>query len=335
MEAWRLQLQYDPLPALLGAGDAALAYFTRHDLLNEPLTNVESLWNLAEVERIFRKQQANGSWPRSGASQHPAINYELIETWRNFRILVEKYGVTCAHPGAKRAAEFLLSCQSAAGDFRGILANQYATYYTGAILSLLIQVGYANDPRTEKCLQWLLSMRQDDGGWAIPMLTRKLNGKTIYRLTSEYADPIEPDRSQPFSHNWTGMALRAFAHHSTYRAGEAAQTAAQLLVSRFFQKDAYTSYEAASYWVRFEYPYWWNQLISALETISMIGLTRADEKVAQGLSWLAANQQPGGLWKVTYARENARQTPKMRDQQLWITLAACRVFKRLYNEPAA
>ncbi|HEY9088859.1 MAG TPA: hypothetical protein VIO36_11875 [Anaerolineaceae bacterium] len=335
MELWRLQLQYDPVPALLGAGDAALAYFTRRDLLNEPGTAVETLWHLAEPERIFRKQQANGSWPRSGANQHPAINDELIETWRNFRFLVEKYGVTRVHPGAERAAEFFFTCQSAAGDFRGMLANQYATYYTGAILSLLIQAGYAVDPRTEKCLEWLLSMRQDDGGWTIPILTRKLSGKELYRVTSEYADPIEPDRSQPFSHNWTGMALRAFAQHPTYRAGKAAQTAARLLVSRLFRKDAYPSYEAASYWVRFEYPYWWNQLISALDTVSMIGLTRADEKVAQGLCWLAANQQPDGLWKVTYARENARQTAKSRDQQLWITLAACRVFKRLYSEPAA
>lgn len=333
MEAWREHLPYNPLPVLLDAGDPALAYFTRRDLLGEPVTGVEALWNQAEAQRIFRKQQANGAWPRSGEHEHPAINYELIETWRNFRILVEKFGVTRAHPQAERAAEFLFSCQSAAGDFRGILANQYATYYTGAILSLLIQAGYTDDPRTEKCLEWLLSMRQDDGGWTIPILTQKMDGKTLYHVTSEYVDPIEPDRSQPFSHHWTGMALRAFAHHPTYRACEAAKTAARLLASRFFQKDAYTSYQAASYWVRFEYPYWWNHLISALDTVSMIGLTRANEKVAQGLCWLAANQQPDGLWKVTYAHEDAHQTAITRNQQLWITLAACRVFKRLYGEP--
>ena len=37
--------------------------------------------------------------------------------------------------------------------FRGILANQYATYYTGAILGLLIQAGYTDNPRVEMGLR--------------------------------------------------------------------------------------------------------------------------------------------------------------------------------------
>lgn len=77
---------------------------------------------------------------------------------------MEQYGFNREHPQAQKAAEFLFSCQTEAGDIRGMLANQYATYYTGAILSLLIQAGYEDDPRVEKAFQWLLHMRQDDGG---------------------------------------------------------------------------------------------------------------------------------------------------------------------------
>ena len=47
-----------------------------------------------------------------------------------------------------------------------MLANQYACYYTGAILSLLVKAGYEDDPRIEKGFQWLLSMRQKDMGWS-------------------------------------------------------------------------------------------------------------------------------------------------------------------------
>jgi hypothetical protein len=53
------------------------------------------------------------------------------------------------------------------GDIRGMLGNQYAPYYTGAMLSLLIKAGFAHDPRIEKGMRWLLKMRQDDGGWVI------------------------------------------------------------------------------------------------------------------------------------------------------------------------
>ena len=155
-----------------------------------------------------------------------------------------------------------------------MIGNQYATYYTGAIMSLLIKAGYEAESRIEKGFQWLLSIRQDDGGWTIPILTVELSGKEKNRLTSQEADPVQPDKTRPFSHNWTGMVLRAFAAHPTYRYSDAAVRGANLLKSRFFKSDVYSSYKAADHWVRFQYPFWWNNLVSALDSISLIGLPR-------------------------------------------------------------
>lgn len=331
MNDWRNQFKLDPLPPLLSSGDAALLYFVRRDLLGEDAGPLQRLWQLPEALKILEKQLPDGSWPRAGGEKHPAIHYPLIETWRQFRVLVEQYGFTQEHPQARRAAEFLFSCQTEAGDIRGFLANQYAPYYTGAILALLIQAGYAGDPRIEKGFQWLLAMRQSDGGWSIPILTHKFDRATQYRLTSQYAEPVEPDRSRPFSHNWTGMVLRAFAVHPTYRNSEAARTAAHLLKSRFFQPDAYTSYQSAGYWVRFEYPFWWNNLVAALDSISRIGLPKEDEHIRPALDWLREHQDESGGWKVSYARpqEEEKETARAREMKLWISLAICRVFRRL------
>jgi len=330
---WRKQLKYDPLLPLLASGNEAIQYFVRRDLLGEQVSPIHSLWQMPEAQRILKKQQADGSWPRPGESKHPAINYCLIETWRQFRFLVEKYGFTRENPQAQKAAEYLFSCQSEQGDMRGILANQYATYYTGAIMALLIQAGYAGDPRIEKGFQWLLGMRQNDGGWTIPLLTHKLDRVTQYRLTSEYAEPIEPDRSKPFSHNWTGMVLRAFAVHEKYRRSAAAHAAANLLKSRFFQPDFYTSYQAASYWVRFDYPFWWNNLLAALDSLSLIGFSKDDEHIREAQVWLIDHQGENGLWEVSYAKakDKDRETPKTRELKLWVTLAICRVLTRLHE----
>ena len=331
MSHWLQQLKYDPIAPLLSSGNEALRYFARRDLLGERVGPVDRLWELPEAQRILRKQLADGSWPRPGATKHPAVNYHLIETWRHFRFLVEQYGFTLEHPQAQKAAEFLFSCQTDEGDIRGILANQYATYYTGAIVSLLIQAGYEDDPRIQEGFRWLLAMRQDDGGWSIPMITHKFDRATQYRLTSEYAEPVQPDRSKPFSHNWTGMVLRAFAVHPEYRKSEAARTAAHLLVSRLFQPDRYTSYKAASYWVRFEYPFWWNNLVSALDSVSLIGLTKDDEQVSKAIDWLVEHQEEDGLWKVSYATPDVRETEtsRKRETRQWVSLAICRVLKRL------
>ena len=329
MDEWRAGLEFDPIPPLLASSDEALIYFTRRDLLDEETGSVQQLWGLPGALKILKKQLPDGSWPRPAGAKHPAINYHLIETWRQYRFLVEEYGFTKEHPDARAAAEFLFSCQTAEGDIRGILANQYATYYTGAIMALLIRAGFADDPRIEKGFRWLLDIRQDDGGWTIPILTHKLDRATQYRLTSDYADPLQPDRSRPFSHNWTGMVLRAFAAHPEYRHSASAHEAANLLKTRFFLPDVYSSYQDASYWLRFEYPFWWNNLVAAADSLSLIGLKAEDAYMRRAVDWFVDHQLESGLWRVTYAQADNKDTPKARKIQWWITLAICRVLKRL------
>ena len=332
MNTWREQLKFDPLPRLLSSKNAAITYLTRRDLLDEDAGPVQGLWRLPEAQKILKKQQSDGSWPRPGKSEHPAINTGLVETWRHLIILVEEFGFARDNPQVDKAAEYLFTCQTPDGDLRGMLANQYATYYTGAIMATLIQAGYQDDRRIEKGVRWLLDMRQHDGGWSIPLITHKFDRQTQYRLTTERVAPVEPDRSRPFSHNATGMVLRAFAAHGLHRKSEAARTAAHLLSSRFFQADAYVSYHAASYWVRFfPYPFWWNNLVAALDTVSSIGMTMEDERIHRAVDWLVLHQEEDGLWRGSYAKPEDQQALPARavDMSEWIGLAICRVLKRL------
>ena len=330
---WLQRLKFDPLPPLLSSGNEALGYFVRRDLLGEDAGPVQRLWPLPGAQKILKKQRPDGSCPRPGVNKHPAINPDLIETWRYLRILVEQYGFTHEHPQARQAAEYLFSCQAEEGDFRGMIANQYATYYTGAILATLIQAGCVDDPRIDKVFQWLLEMRQSDGGWTIPLITHKLDRKIQYFLTSQVAEPLQPDHSRPFSHNATGMILCAFAVHPGRKNSEAARTAASQYKSRFFQADVYTSYQSAGYWVRFEYPFWWNSLVSGLDSLSRMGFSKEDPSIAQALGWLVDHQETSGLWKTSYMKpdEQEKDNSKVREMKLWVSLAICRVFARLFG----
>ena len=51
---------------------------------------------------------------------------------------------------------------------------------------------------------------------------------------------------------------------------------------------------------------------------------------SRALNWLIEQQQPNGLWRVSYVQPRAqeKETAKVRDMKLWISLAICRVFKR-------
>jgi hypothetical protein len=326
---WLTRLKHNPLPTLLSCGNPAVEYFTRRDLLDETVAPIACVWQLPEVQKILRKQQPDGSWKHSGKETvtYPKHHFALVETWRAFHTLVERYEFTKQHEGAARAVEFLFSCQTRQGDIRGMIANQYATYYTGAMLAAIVKAGYADDPRVEQAFRWLLSMRQGDGGWTIPILTHKLDKATFYKLTSEYAQPVEPDRAKPFSHNWTDMVLRAFAAHPTYRRSQEAHAAADLLKSSLFQPDYYTSYQDARYWIRFMF--WWPNLVTALESLSLMGYSADDADMQRGLDWLSANQLPSGLWRLEYGKA-AKEKTDVSGEQLWLALRVARIFKQLY-----
>ncbi len=324
MESWRTQLKVDPVPSLLASDNAAICYFVRRDLLGEEETPVETLWHLPEVESILKKQLGNGAWKYPGGSKEHLRShedYDQIETFRALGLLVEKYGLTRRHQAASRAADYLFSHQTPEGDFRGICGNQYSPYYSAAIMELLIKAGYESDPRIEEGFRWLLALRQSDGGWALPLRTvgKKFDEKTLK------ADPIQPHRAKPSSHLITGMVLRAFAAHREYRRSGEAHTAGKLLLSRFFAADTYPDRRAPSFWTTFSYPFWFTDLLSALDSLSLLGFTINDAMIKQALDWFIARQGANGLWRLSLLRMTREQ-----DRDAWISLAICRVMKRCY-----
>jgi hypothetical protein len=208
----------------------------------------------------------------------------------------------------------------------------------GAILSLLIKAGYENDTRLKRAVEWLLAMRQNDGGWVIgsPGMIglHHLSVKEINDYVSNgQRETLKAfDKAKPFSAAGTGMALRALAEHPLYCRSSEAIKAGELLKSKLFKADNWTSYQHPDNWLRFQFPFWWTTLISALDTLAKIGFPKEDEEIKKALEWLVAHQEPDGLWKISYSRIH-KNTPnsKSKGMQRWITLSIVRVFNRFYN----
>ena len=328
---WLAELKYDPLKTLTASGNEAVAYFARRDLLGEDPGPVDAVWGLPEASKILRRQREDGSWRPSGkADGYPPGHKALLETFKALRVLVRQYQFTRNHEAVARAAEYLFGWQTPDGDFRGFIGDQYATYYTGETMAVLILCGYGDDPRIHRGFKWLLSMRQGDGGWTVPILTHRFDRATWYRVTAEPWETIEPDRSKPFSHNWTDMVLRAFAVHPGYSRREEALHASGLLKTRFFKPDEYTSYRDPDYWVRFLF--WWPNLVTSLDSLSRMGFSRNDPDIRRALNWLVENQRPDGLWSTSYKEGDVeKDTPVARERELWLTIDICRILKR-FNE---
>lgn len=326
MEKWLRRFKYSPISPLLGCGEDAISLFVQRDLLDASVA-VEDLWRLPEPQRILRRQKANGSWAYPGAKDYirSQENYDQLETYRNLGILVEEFGFTKKHTAIQKAADYLFSFQSSAGDFRGIYGDQYSPNYSAGITELLVKSGYANDVRIKKVFRWLLAIRQSDGGWAIPFRTRDRNIQAI--APSEAT--IEPDVSKPFSHTITGVVLRAFSAHPTYRHSREARQAGELLVSSLFKRDKYPDRAGAEYWLRFSFPFWFTDLISAMDSLSQLGFSEHEPQIDKALKWFTTNQRKGGLWELKILKGSNKDVLK-----LWLALAICRIFKRFYDRPA-
>ncbi len=316
-------LKVDSVPLLASSRNVAISFFARRDLLDLETDPVSALWRLPEAQRIVRVQQPDGSWRYPGGKPHVRSqeNYDQLETFRQAGTLVEKFGFTREHPAIERAADFLFSFQTAEGDFRGIYGNQYATTYVGAIMEVLVKAGYARDPRIASGFRWLLAMRQSDGGWAIPVRTV---GVPFSEFTNvrRYPEPIPPDTSKPSSHLVTGMVLRAFAAHSARRRSAQARRAGEFLAARLYRKDSYGDRGDASYWERVSFPFWFTDVVSALDSLSRLGFGLETPTISAALTRLREVQRPDGTFRLKLVR--GRDT----DLPWWICLAVCRSLKR-------
>jgi hypothetical protein len=325
-------LLFDPISPLLDSKDQAIIYFVKRDLLGETVPSIQNIWKVPFIEKTLRNQQPDGSWIYKGVKRnpYPSHHYPLVATFKIYRDLIEKYELNTSHRSCELASEFILSHQTKKGDIRGMIGDQYATYYTGYILALLIKAGYMDDPRIIMGLEWLLSMRQDDGGWTIPMLTHYFDRKTTYRITSSPSKTVEPDRSQPFSHTWTNMILPCFALHPRYKNRPEIIHAADLMKSRFFKKDSYISYQSEYYWTRFVA--WWPNLLTALHSLYRLGYTKDDPEISKALDWFITHQQMDGMWE-TENNPKKKRIASITNQKhrLWLTLSICRVLKNYFD----
>ncbi|HTY46645.1 MAG TPA: hypothetical protein VMB46_03150 [Methanomassiliicoccales archaeon] len=318
-ESWRSSMRVDTVPVLMRSRSEAVRFLAKRDLLDEEDGDGRSLWELPAARRLVSKQRRDGSWkyPSHKAFQRA---YDTYQTYLTLGDLVEKYSFNRGSDAVRSAVDYIFSSQTDEGDIRGIYGPQYSPNYTAAMTEIAIKAGFAGDPRIEKALDWVFGMRQNDGGWAIPIRTVGMG----YYESLSVPGPIQPDRRKRFSHLITGIVLRAFAAHERWRDKEEILKAAGLLVSRFFKSDVYTDRRSPLNWEAVSYPFHWTDILSSLDTVSRLGITSSDRNVKKGLEWMHAMQKPSGYFGMkllAHAREP--------DIDEWIVLAASRVFKSL------
>lgn len=165
-------------------------------------------------------------------------------------------------------------------------------------MELLIKADYENEHHILKGFDWLSSIKQDDSCWTMPFRTA---GKNLDALNSP--DPIQPVKSKPFSHLVAGMVLRAFAAHPKYRKSESAEKAGELVISRFFKSDKYPDRRSGNFWERVSFPFWFMDIISALDSLYFLGFNRNNPQIKEALNFLSDKQNENGNFNLKITME--------------------------------
>jgi len=324
----RLFMKVNPNKAiefLLARGNLPVLYWLKKDILEVPVEReYRNLQKFAARIRILESQKPNGGWCRKRYEGHPRWEktYYIVETLQSVFKLYD-FGCIIKQGEVKKAVEFLFSTQTKEGDFRGAYLNEYAPTYHALTLEILCRFELDADKRVQKGFRWLIRHKQDDGGWVIPYRTidrEELKKRYNYEAQLKL-NPVKPDKTKPFSHLVTGMALRAFAESSYWRRRKVTMETGEILLNRFFKADKYEDRRDAIFWEEICYPFWATDILSSLDSLSRIGFTLENKPIERTLEWLLKRQNSQGFWEYHHKKSSL-------EDHLWVTLAVLRVLKR-------
>jgi len=335
LSGWRARLASDPIPRLLREGTPSVLARVRRDLIDDSeAPTAREIAGYREVQAVLRKMERDGSYlPRapekaigSGKFARCLATVRAMDRLADLGLRVEdESGATSQ---LRRMADVILSSQASDGGIADLALAETPTarskvvalQFHGWAMSALCRAGFEADPRVEKGFQLLLSLRQDDGGWA-------------------WRGVRTESAARPSSHLVTGMVLRAFASSSQRCTSRDARRAAELLATRFLQPDRYEDRKAPSYWEILTEPRLYTDVLDALDTITSIGLGKENSGVRTAEAYLRSRQATDGLWypgapvkgEVVTPRTAGKAAGKDKDvaEAIWLTLRVLVVLRRI------
>lgn len=183
---------------LLEKDNPSVRYFTLMNLLNKRENNLElkttksAIPDSKLISKILSKQKPDGYWEDP---ESPYLPKYKSSYWQI--MILGQLGMDIADERIKNACEYIFNFQLNEGGFtsetRKKALKKYNRYLergrkipslgewvssyvfegqlsclTGNMVAALIRLGYDNDYRVKKALNWLVKIQNRDGGWLCP-----------------------------------------------------------------------------------------------------------------------------------------------------------------------
>jgi hypothetical protein len=304
----------DAVEWLLVCDELAVRHLARRDLLGESRDAERAqIVTGRAVSALLSGQEEDGGFGGNPYRKWTGTHWRLVA--------LAELDAPADDPRVAAAAELVLTWIS--GDLsqrrRGVdgLPRAHASIH-GNALGACARLGLAEDPRTQRLAESIISWQWPDGGWNCSIQARG-------------------HRSSFHESHRTAWGLHEYAEATGHEEARAAadRTAELFLEHRVFRR-AGTGEPINPRWMKIVYPsYWHYDVLSGLTILAVTGHA-ADPRAADALDHLEAQRLPDGRWQPQarwWRPPSSGQTPDVVDwgtpsrPSPMLTLTALRVLK--------
>jgi hypothetical protein len=350
MVNWNAILKESPVDWLLEEENPSVRYFTLRDILgknekdSEVATAKRAIADSGAVKKIFQKQMRDGYW---GNSASPYLPKYKSSYWQI--MVLGQLGMDRTDPRVNNACEYAFQLQLQEGGFssftlergleeyevqvrRGkklpppkefassfVHEHQYSCL-TGNMAAALLRMGFGEDCRVKKALDWLVEIQNRDGGWLCPYW--RAHVRDVHGCFYGTICPLEAF-SEVKKEQLTNAMKRTVERGAEF-----------LLMHRLFKADHHDFKIINQSWLRPSFPFFYGyNILRGLDVLTRLGYVK-DERLDDALKILLQKRGKDGKWVLEsfpVGRMHADLEAKGRPSK-WITLLALRVLKRLGSD---
>ncbi|MDH5481267.1 MAG: nitrogen fixation protein NifH [Candidatus Bathyarchaeota archaeon] len=349
MVDWIKLLEKSPLDWLLDEANPSVRCFTLRDVLgmeeydSQVKDAKREIPKSTVVQKILQKQNREGYWQEPSEPYHPKYksSYWQIMT-------LSQLGIDKTDKRVGKACEYIFQFQLKEGGFsshtqltaskeydwllkkgkklsprdefvQSIMFEHQYSCLTGNMVAALIRMGYANDQRVAKALEWLLEIQNSDGGWLCPYWRAHVRDK--HGCFHGTICPLEAFSEVP-NKNLTKKMKQTIERGAEF-----------LLMHRLFKADHHNYKVINKSWLQLSFPWFYGyNILRGLDVLTKLGYIK-DERLNDAVEILFQKRQKDGTWILENAPIGRMQTniEAKGKPSKWITLIAMRVLKRLYS----
>jgi hypothetical protein len=335
---WTQRLKNDPLPWLLEKDleNPGVRYFGLRDLLGRPVDDPEvqaaqnDVMNHGPVPVILENQQAEGYWDRPGSGYYPKYTGTVWSV-----IFLSQLGADGSDPRVRAACDYVLNhhiapCSglSYTGKNSGLIQC-----LAGNLGAALIDLGWLDDPRVEKAIDWLA--RSVTGEGIAPSTERKAEVRYLRSGNSAPGFCCSANNHLPCA--WGAVkTVLALSKVPEEKRTPTIQAAIEQGVEFLFSRDPAAADYPMGYsekpnrsWFKFGYPIGYvTDVLQNLEVLTALGYG-GDPRLENGIELLLSKADDEGRWPLdyTYNGKTWVDVEEKGQPSKWVTLRALRVLQ--------